>query len=371
MLHEGRGSSSYARRVDAAPYELPLARLAEARSAALPRLRRGRVIQLESMPVTRAAARTARLHVRAGPGIVEGVERRPWRGRAGTTLRRWLEMDEDEFYATFYCASVTRCYPGRPSSGRGDRTPTPEEQELCAFWREQELRLLRPRLIVTVGGLAARRLLGLRSVSDASAAVCVRGRDGDPAPTPVGREQVAQRAREPGAVADAVALVRAELGRASPRSRRRSRFLCRNARSAAARCTLPDVRAALLAFLRPVPRLARRSSRSCSRSARRRRRSSRSSSRAASSPRSTTTSCTASSGSSSSSLTRRCAGTDDGRPPPDRGQAGTRRRAGHRQEIYAKLVRLSFGFYDRHQTGQLMSRATVDLQGVRFFSATA
>ena len=38
-----------------------------------------------------------------------------------------------------------------------------------------------------------------------------------------------------------------------------------------------------------------------------------------------------------------------------------------RTAIYAKLVRLSFGFYDRHQTGQLMSRATVDLQGVRFF----
>jgi ATP-binding cassette subfamily B protein len=38
-----------------------------------------------------------------------------------------------------------------------------------------------------------------------------------------------------------------------------------------------------------------------------------------------------------------------------------------RTTMYAKLVRLSFGFYDRHQTGQLMSRATVDLQGVRFF----
>ncbi|HEY0417366.1 MAG TPA: ABC transporter ATP-binding protein, partial [Gaiellaceae bacterium] len=38
-----------------------------------------------------------------------------------------------------------------------------------------------------------------------------------------------------------------------------------------------------------------------------------------------------------------------------------------RTSIYAKLLRLSFGFYDRHQTGQLMSRATVDLQGVRFF----
>ena len=38
-----------------------------------------------------------------------------------------------------------------------------------------------------------------------------------------------------------------------------------------------------------------------------------------------------------------------------------------RNALYAHLVRLSFGFYDRHQTGQLMSRATVDLQGVRFF----
>jgi len=58
------------------------------------------------------------------PGIIEGEERRPWRGRAGRTLRRWLQLDEDEFYATFYCASVTRCYPGRAPSGRGDRTPT-------------------------------------------------------------------------------------------------------------------------------------------------------------------------------------------------------------------------------------------------------
>jgi ATP-binding cassette subfamily B protein len=38
-----------------------------------------------------------------------------------------------------------------------------------------------------------------------------------------------------------------------------------------------------------------------------------------------------------------------------------------RTALYAKLVRLSFGFFDRHQTGQLMSRATVDLQSVRFF----
>jgi uracil-DNA glycosylase len=100
------------------------------------------------------------------PGVVEGEERRPWRGRAGKTLRRWLDLEEDEFYATFYCASVTRCYPGRALSGRGDRTPTPREQELCAFWRDWELEILRPRLIVPVGGLAIRRLLGISGLVD-------------------------------------------------------------------------------------------------------------------------------------------------------------------------------------------------------------
>ena len=100
------------------------------------------------------------------PGVVEGEERRPWRGRAGKTLRRWLDMDEDEFYATFYCASVTRCYPGRAPSGRGDRTPTPRERELCSFWREWELKLIRPHLIVPVGGLAIRALLGISGLTE-------------------------------------------------------------------------------------------------------------------------------------------------------------------------------------------------------------
>jgi len=115
---------------------------------------------LESLPVFEGGAGQRAYMLGQAPGVIEGQERRPWRGRAGQTLRRWLELDEDRFYATFYCASVTRCYPGRAPSGRGDRTPTPREQQLCELWREWELRLLRPRLIVTVGGMAARRLLG-------------------------------------------------------------------------------------------------------------------------------------------------------------------------------------------------------------------
>jgi uracil-DNA glycosylase len=148
------------------------------------------------------------------PGIVEGEERLPWRGRAGRTLRRWLELDEDEFYATFYCASVTRCYPGRAPSGRGDRTPTRGEQELCEVWRDHELRLLRPRLIVTVGGLAAARLLGVRSVTES---VGVRYRLGDavaiPLPHPSGASSWLNDARNRERVTEAVRLIRVELAR--------------------------------------------------------------------------------------------------------------------------------------------------------------
>jgi uracil-DNA glycosylase len=121
---------------------------------------------LESLPVVQPYTGQRAYMLGQAPGAVEGGERRPWRGRAGGTLRRWLELDEDAFYATFYCASITRCYPGKAPSGRGDRTPTPREQELCAFWRTWELELLRPRLIVPVGGIAARRLLGLKSVTE-------------------------------------------------------------------------------------------------------------------------------------------------------------------------------------------------------------
>jgi uracil-DNA glycosylase len=151
------------------------------------------------------------------PGVVEGEERRPWRGRAGKTLRRWLELEEEEFYETFYCASVTRCYPGRAASGRGDRTPTPREQELCSFWREWELEILRPRLIVPVGGLAIRRLLGISALAD-----CI-GRRYDlddaavvPLPHPSGASGWLNAPANRELTAQAAALVRRELARQEP-----------------------------------------------------------------------------------------------------------------------------------------------------------
>jgi uracil-DNA glycosylase len=122
---------------------------------------------LESWPVVEPTRGQRAYLLGQAPGIVEGIEGRPWRGRAGATLRRWLRLDEDAFYATFFCGAVTRCYPGRASSGRGDRAPSPAERELCSRWLVGELQLLQPELVVTVGGLALRQLLDIRTLTEA------------------------------------------------------------------------------------------------------------------------------------------------------------------------------------------------------------
>jgi uracil-DNA glycosylase len=169
---------------------------------------------LESLPVVQPyTGQRAYIHGQA-PGALEGEQRLPWRGRAGRTLRRWLELDEHEFYATFYCASVTRCYPGKSPSGSGDRTPTTREQELCAFWREWELRLIQPQLILVVGGLSARRLLGLSNLAD-----CIGRRfelDGAvaiPLPHPSGTSRWLNDPANRERLADALTVVKDELER--------------------------------------------------------------------------------------------------------------------------------------------------------------
>jgi uracil-DNA glycosylase len=169
---------------------------------------------IESLSVVQPyTGQRAYIHGQA-PGIVEGQQRLPWRGRAGQTLRRWLELDEEEFYGTFYCASVTRCYPGKARSGDGDRTPTPREQELCSFWREWELRLIRPELILAVGGLSARRLLGVTNLGESLGRHFeLNGATAIPLPHPSGTSRWLNDPANRERLAGALAVVRDELAR--------------------------------------------------------------------------------------------------------------------------------------------------------------
>ena len=112
--------------------------------------------------VSRARAPRAML-IGQAPGQVETGGGKPFAGRAGRTLFRWLEragMDETTARDRLYIAAVTRCYPGPHPSGRGDRVPTPRERALCADWLEAELAIIRPLVIVPVGRLAIDRFLG-------------------------------------------------------------------------------------------------------------------------------------------------------------------------------------------------------------------
>jgi uracil-DNA glycosylase len=97
------------------------------------------------------------------PGVTESQVKRPFNGAAGRRLFSWLReagWPEDTFRATQYLTAVTKCYPGKSPGGKGDRVPTRAEQSLCAPYLERELGLVRPRILIPVGGLAIRRFLG-------------------------------------------------------------------------------------------------------------------------------------------------------------------------------------------------------------------
>ena len=173
---------------------------------------------LESHPVLEGHAGQRAYIYGQSPGVIEGAERRPWRGRAGQNLRRWLGLDEETFYATFYCASVTRCYPGRSRSGSGDRVPARPEQELCSFWLHWELRLLRPELILTVGGLATRRLVPNRSLDESIGTTFEHaGATVIPLPHPSGVSRWLNAPENRVRLDDALALIRHRLDALTPR----------------------------------------------------------------------------------------------------------------------------------------------------------
>jgi uracil-DNA glycosylase len=113
-------------------------------------------------PIVSLARRPRVMLVGQAPGKVESAGGRAFAGRAGKTLFRWLErigLDEATARERIYIAAITRCYPGPSPSGRGDRVPSPAERANCASWLDDELRLVRPRLLIPVGRLAIERFL--------------------------------------------------------------------------------------------------------------------------------------------------------------------------------------------------------------------
>jgi uracil-DNA glycosylase len=55
----------------------------------------------------------------------------------------------------WYLTSLTKCFPGKAASGSGDRAPSVKERALCRPHLDGEIGYVRPRLVVTLGRLAA------------------------------------------------------------------------------------------------------------------------------------------------------------------------------------------------------------------------
>ena len=87
-----------------------------------------------------------------GPGEEEDKTGRPFVGKAGQLLNRILEaagIPREEVYIT----NIVKCRPPQ------NRDPLPAESEACMPWLREQFRLLRPKIVVCLGRIAAQRMI--------------------------------------------------------------------------------------------------------------------------------------------------------------------------------------------------------------------
>jgi DNA polymerase len=108
----------------------------------------------KSLCFARGSASAGVMLIGEAPGRDEDLRGKPFVGRAGQLLDRMLAaigLSEDHVY-------ITNTVYWRPP---GNRTPTPEEIEACAPFLARQIELLSPRVLVLLGGAAAKTILGM------------------------------------------------------------------------------------------------------------------------------------------------------------------------------------------------------------------
>lgn len=93
------------------------------------------------------------------PGEKEDLEGEPFIGRAGILLTKIIEamgLRREEIFI----ANVLKCRPDMPAGETGNRKPKAEEMTTCLPWLREQLRFIRPKVIVALGKTASEGLLG-------------------------------------------------------------------------------------------------------------------------------------------------------------------------------------------------------------------
>lgn len=88
-----------------------------------------------------------------GPGENEDLQGEPFVGRGGQLLDKYLDAIGLDRKKNIYIGNMVKCRPPK------NRDPKPEEQEACIGWLRSQVKLLRPKIIVCLGRIAAQRLI--------------------------------------------------------------------------------------------------------------------------------------------------------------------------------------------------------------------
>lgn len=102
------------------------------------------------------------MFVGEGPGFQEDHKGQPFIGRAGDLLTKIIEAMHYT-RETVYIANIVKCHPMKDSSNpelrSNDRPPTPQEMAACHPYLDEQIRIINPKVIITLGASSTRALL--------------------------------------------------------------------------------------------------------------------------------------------------------------------------------------------------------------------
>lgn len=93
------------------------------------------------------------LFIGEGPGEQEDLKGEPFVGRSGQLMDKYMDAVGLSRKKNIYIANIVKCRPPH------NRDPKPEEQDVCIHWLREQVRLIKPKIIVCVGRIAAQRLI--------------------------------------------------------------------------------------------------------------------------------------------------------------------------------------------------------------------
>lgn len=99
------------------------------------------------------AAHAEVMLVGEGPGANEDEQGLPFVGKSGQLLDHYLEAVDLSRDENVYIANIVKCRPPQ------NRDPLPEESAACMPWLRQQFQLIRPKIVVCLGRVAAQRML--------------------------------------------------------------------------------------------------------------------------------------------------------------------------------------------------------------------